>query len=297
MAKQVIPRDFVNTFSIVGYDPDTGELGVAVASKFLAAGSLVPWAKAGVGAVATQSWVNTAYGTKGLELLSQGYTPQEALDKLVEEDDGRAVRQVGIVDVKGNSATYTGEECYEWAGGVTGPNFACQGNILVNEDTVTAMAETFQREKGDLSDRLLKAMLAGQEAGGDKRGKQSAGILVVKEGGGYGGFDDKYMDLRVDDHPDPIRELMRIHDLHKLYFKKSAPEDILDIKGDLREQLVDHLYQLKYLTEKNVSDDQLFEALKSFHLIENFDERIQEPGRVDKKVIAFMETLVREKKV
>lgn len=295
MSKKRVPRDYVNTFSIVGYDPNTGELGVAVASKFLAAGALVPWAKAGVGAIATQSWVNTAYGTRGLELLSQGYTAQEVLNKLVEEDEGRDVRQVGIVDTRGNGATYTGKECYEWAGGITGPHFACQGNILVDEKTVVSMAETFQKESGDLSDRLLKALLAGEEAGGDSRGKQSAGILVVKEGGGYGGFDDRYMDLRVDDHHDPVRELMRIHELHKLYFRKSDAGDILEIKDGLREQLIDYLYCLEYLKDKEVSDGTLFEALKSFHLIENFDERIQENGLVDRKVVEFLEQLCRKK--
>ena len=283
----------INTFSIVGFDPATGESGVAVASKFLAAAAVVPWARAGAGAIATQSWANLEFGTKGLELLAAGKSAQEVLQELIEADDDRAVRQVGIVDERGGSASYTGEECYDWAGGITGPNFACQGNILVSEETVTAMAIAFQTTRGDLADRLVAALLAGDEAGGDNRGKQSAGLLVVKEAGGYGGVTDKYIDLRVDDHKEPVRELARILELHKLYFKKSAPEDILKIEGDVKETVTGLLTSLDYLTEKQPTDEDIYEALKSFHLIENFDERVQEPGFVDKKVIEFMEQLVK----
>lgn len=283
----------INTFSIVGFDPATGESGVAVASKFLAAAAVVPWARAGAGAIATQSWANLEFGTKGLELLAAGKSAQEVLQELIEADNDRAVRQVGIVDERGGSASYTGEECYDWAGGITGPNFACQGNILVSEETVTAMAIAFQTTRGDLADRLVAALLAGDEAGGDNRGKQSAGLLVVKEAGGYGGVTDKYIDLRVDDHKEPVRELARILELHKLYFKKSAPEDILKIEGDVKETVTGLLTSLDYLTEKQPTDEDIYEALKSFHLIENFDERVQEPGFVDKKVIEFMEQLVK----
>ncbi|MCK9909669.1 DUF1028 domain-containing protein, partial [Microbacteriaceae bacterium K1510] len=198
------------TFSIVGYDPKTGEHGIAVASKFLAAAALVSWAKGGVGAIATQSWVNVQYGTNGLTLLEQGKTAEEALRQLTESDEGRSVRQAGIVDARGNSATYTGDDCHPWAGGITGPHFACQGNILESEETVKAMAHAFQNTAGDLSHRLLQALLAGERAGGDSRGKQSAGLLVVKENGGYGGNNDRYIDLRVDDHPNPVKELIRI---------------------------------------------------------------------------------------
>lgn len=280
----------VNTFSIAGFDPVTGELGVAVASKFLAVGSLVPWAKAGVGAIATQSWVNSNYGIQGLKLLEKGMTPEEVLQQMVEEDSNREVRQVGIIDARGNSATYSGKDCYSWAGGIAGPNFACQGNILVGEETVQKMAEVFQTAAGTLADRLLQALLAGQEAGGDSRGKQSAAILVVKEAGGYGGYTDRYIDLRVDDHTDPIRELIRIHELHKLYFEPTSPADILKVEGAIRQNLVNMLIRLGYLKENlEVHHEELYEALKSFHLIENFDERILEPGLVDRKVVEFME--------
>ena len=208
----------VATFSIVAYDPDTQELGVAVESRFIAVGAVVPWAKAGVGAVATQSYANTTFGPAGLERLAKGGVPEEILEALLADDDGRDQRQVGIVDAKGRAATRTGKKCLAWAGGVTGPNFAVQGNILTGEGVVTAMAAAFLETKGELADRLLAALQAGQEAGGDKRGKQSAALLVVREGWGYGGFNDRYRDLRVDDHEDPIPELKRIHELHRKIF-------------------------------------------------------------------------------
>jgi uncharacterized Ntn-hydrolase superfamily protein len=284
----------INTFSIVGYDPATGESGVAVASKFLAAAAVVPWARAGAGAIATQSWANLEYGTKGLELLAAGMSAQEVLDELVAADEGRAVRQVGIVDERGGSASFTGDDCYDWAGGITGANFACQGNILVSEETVQTMAQTFQETEGDLADRLVAALLAGDNAGGDNRGKQSAGLLIVKEAGGYGGVTDKYIDLRVDDHKEPVRELSRILELHKLYFKKSDPVDILKIEGEVKKTITIILTSLGYLKEEQPTNEEIVEALKSFHLIENFDERVQEPGLVDKKVIEFMKQLVKE---
>jgi len=198
------------TFSIVAYDPVNQDWGVAVASKFFAVGSAVPWAKAGVGAVATQAWVNTSLGPRGLALLEQGADAETALKILVASDSGRAQRQVGIVDAKGNAATYTGEKCNAWAGGVEGVNFVCQGNILAGEKVVKAMAKAFETGKGELAERLLAALEAGDVAGGDSRGRQSAAILVVRSGGGYGGWDDRYLDTRVDDNPQPIKELRRM---------------------------------------------------------------------------------------
>src|SRR5579872_6482437 len=199
----------INTFSIVGFDPTTGDLGIAVQSKFLAVGAVVPWAKAGVGAVATQSWANTAYGPRGLELLAAGKSPEEAMAALTGADDRPQQRQAGIVDAHGRSATYTGPECNAWAGGIAGPNFAAQGNILVGEATVTALAETFQQSTGPLWHRLVAALAAGQRAGGDSRGQQSAALVVVRAGGGYGGVNDRRRDLRVDDHRPPSGELAR----------------------------------------------------------------------------------------
>ncbi len=198
------------TFSIVGYDARTGDLGVAVASKFLAVGSVVPFAQAGVGAIATQAFANTTYGPRGLELLKRGLSPEAVIRRLTLGDPQREQRQLGIVDAKGRSATYTGRACIRWAGGIAGEYFAAQGNILTGEAVVKAMADTFQRTRGELARRLLAALEAGERAGGDARGKQSAAILVVRKQGGYAGFDDRYIDLRVDDHPDPIPELRRL---------------------------------------------------------------------------------------
>jgi uncharacterized Ntn-hydrolase superfamily protein len=200
----------IATFSIVARDSVTGELGVAVASKFFAVGSVVPWAKADVGAVATQSFANTTFGWRGLELLEKGVTPEEAVKILIRNDDDPLRRQLGIVSADGKSATYTGEKCLAWAGGRNGPNYAIQGNILASEEVVTAMEKMFLETKGTLADRLYTALLAGDAKGGDSRGKQSAAMLVVKKNAGYGGYDDRAIDIRVDDNPDPFKELGRL---------------------------------------------------------------------------------------
>ena len=203
------------TFSIVAFDPETGDLGVAVASRALAVGSIAPYAKAGVGAISTQAAANVTYGPRGLQLLAEGMSPQQVLDKVLGEDEGRASRQVGIIDAEGNVRTYTGERCSDWAGGIAGENYAVQGNILTGEEVVKAMAEAFEKAEGDLGDRMLAAMEAGQEAGGDSRGRQSASILVVREASGYRRGNDRYKDYRVDDHRTPIQELKRIYELGK----------------------------------------------------------------------------------
>jgi uncharacterized Ntn-hydrolase superfamily protein len=198
------------TFSIVAADPDVGDWGIAVASKFPCVGAVVPWARAGVGAVATQAWANTSFGPDGLALMSQGIAAEDALRRLLDADEGRADRQVGLVDARGRAATFTGERCMDWAGGLTGDGFAAQGNILVGDEVVRQVALSFRATEGDLSDRLLAALLAGDAAGGDRRGRQSATLLVVREGGGYEGRNDRYIDLRVDDHPDAPTELSRL---------------------------------------------------------------------------------------
>jgi uncharacterized Ntn-hydrolase superfamily protein len=198
------------TFSIVGFDPGNGDLGVAVASKFPCVGAVVPWARAGVGAVATQAWANTDLGPDGLRLMAGGMPASSALDAVLEGDDGRDERQAGFVDANGGAATFTGSGCVDWAGGVSGEHFAAQGNILAGEDVVIAMADAFVGTEGDLSDKLLAAVRAGDAAGGDRRGKQSAALLVVRAGGGYEGRNDRYIDLRVDDHPDAPTELARL---------------------------------------------------------------------------------------
>lgn len=203
-------KNVIATFSIVGRDPATGELGVAVASRFFAVGAVVPWAKADIGAVATQSYANTSFGWNGLDLLSKGMTPEEALKELLSKDDNPETRQVGIVAADGKSVTYSGSKCNAWAGGRNGANYAIQGNILTGEDVVTSMEKVFLNTKGTLADRLYAALCAGDKAGGDSRGKQSAALIIVKKDAGYGGYNDRAIDIRVDDNPDPFKELGRL---------------------------------------------------------------------------------------
>jgi uncharacterized Ntn-hydrolase superfamily protein len=277
----------VATFSIVAFDSGTEELGVAVQSKFLAVGSIVPWARAGVGAVATQAMANFDYGPRGLELMSRGKTAEETVEALISADDEREHRQVGVVDARGRAATFTGSECFEWAGGVTGESYAAQGNILIGQETVEAMAKTFESAGDDLAGRLLTALDAGQAAGGDSRGKQSAALLVVREGGGYGGNNDRSVDLRVDDHPEPIKELIRLRELHTLYFGETRPENIVPVDGDVKQDVAASLRRLGYL-EENADDEVLLDALSAFIRTENFEEREQERGYLDRAVLEFM---------
>ena len=198
------------TFSIVGADLRVGDWGVAVASKFPAVGHIVPWAQAGVGAVATQAWANTSYAYEGLALMGNGISARQTLDRLISGDPGREDRQLGLVDGRGRAATFTGTKCADWAGGVSGDGFACQGNILVGEQVIASMADAFGRADGDLVDRLLSALIAGDVVGGDRRGRQSAALLVVRADGGYEGRNDRYVDVRVDDHPQAVSELARV---------------------------------------------------------------------------------------
>ncbi len=280
-------RDIVDTFSIVAFDPETDALGVAVQSKFLAVGAIVPWARAGVGAVATQAMANYNYGPRALDLMSRGKTAAETVEALISADDEREHRQLGVVDAEGRAATFTGSECFEWAGGATGNHYAAQGNILVGGETVEAMANTFENTVGDLAGRLLAALDAGQEAGGDSRGKQSAALLVVREGGGYGGDNDRLLDLRVDDHPDPIRELIRLRGLHTLYFGETRPEDVVAVDGDVKVEVESSLRRLGYL-EAGADDEALLDSLSAFIRTENFEEREQERGHLDRAVLEFM---------
>lgn len=212
----------VHTFSIVAYDPETGDLGVAVESKFFSVGPVVPWARAKVGAIATQSYANVAYGPDGLALLASGQSARETVVKLTQADEGRERRQLGIVDARGTVASYTGAKCNEWAGHYEGSNFCVQGNLLTGEEVVKAMTAAFEKARGEketeLADWLMAALQAGQDAGGDKRGQQSAALLVVREKGGFGGANDRYIDLRVEDHAEPIKELARLLEIHKKFF-------------------------------------------------------------------------------
>jgi uncharacterized Ntn-hydrolase superfamily protein len=278
----------VATFSIVAFDPETDSLGVAVQSKFLAVGSVVPWASAGVGAVATQAMANYNYGPHGLELMARGKTAAETIEELTSADEDREHRQVGVVDGKGTAATFTGSECFEWAGGITGEHYVAQGNILVGRETLEAMAGTYEVTSGDLAARLLSALDAGQAAGGDSRGKQSAALLVVREGGGYGGDNDRVVDLRVDDHPDPIKELIRIRDLHTLYFGETVSEDVVAVDGDVRREVADALRRSGYIRERDLGDEALFDALSAYIRTENFEEREQRRGYLDRAVLEYM---------
>ncbi|WIG60024.1 MAG: hypothetical protein OJF49_002772 [Ktedonobacterales bacterium] len=286
------------TFSIVGRDPATGDLGIAVQSKFLAVGAVVPWARAGAGAIATQSWANTAYGPDGLNLLANGASAEEALARLTSADADPSQRQVGIVDTQGRSATYTGPGCYPWAGGIAGPNFAAQGNILVGAETVAALAETFQSATGPLWHRLVAALAAGQRAGGDSRGQQSAALLVVRAKGGYGGFNDRLLDLRVDDHPQPIAELARLVDLFELYFLKPTSDDYLPIDAALATELQQLLTRSGDYSGPltGAYDAATYAALERYGARENLEERLlHDPNdlRLDRIVLTFMRQHIR----
>jgi uncharacterized Ntn-hydrolase superfamily protein len=284
----------ISTFSIVAHDPGRQEWGVAVQSKFLAAAAVVSWARAGAGAVATQAHANLAYGPQGLDRLAQGVSAQETIDALVAVDKERARRQVGMVDREGRAAAYTGKGCTRWAGHVVGDGFACQGNILV-PGTVEAMAERFEKVRGgsgELADWLVEALAAGQEAGGDKRGRQSAGALVVREGGGYGGNNDRYLDLRVDDDPRPIRKLRELVGMHHLYSGGGDPADVLSLKT---ESVVVELQELLLRSGHysggvmGVFDTATRESLRALVGIENLEERWDgEEDGIDRQVVEYL---------
>ena len=302
-------QKLAHTYSIVAYDSVTGDLGVAVQSKFPNVGGIVPWAKAGVGAVATQSLANTAYGELGLELLARGATAEEALRIIMRSDTILGDRQVGIVDARGNSATFTGVRTFDWAGGrtggqaggrpggkgevITGRTYTAQANIMVSDQTVKNLAATFERSGGNLADRLLAALKAGQAGGGDKRGMQSAALLVVRQDGGYLGANDRFIDIRVYDAVDPIKELERLYALHKLHFFPSEPGDLVPITPDIVRQLEPILLaepkgqSEKWLARAQGSANATFlEALKNFMYWENYDVRVRMDGQIDKVVLA-----------
>lgn len=263
------------TFSIAAYDADERAFGVGVASKFLAVGTMVPWARAGVGAVATQAHANLAFGPGGLALLAQGNSAQETLNLLLQSDPMRERRQVGIVDNQGRAAAHTGSACYAWAGHKTGAGFTCQGNILSGENVVEAMAAAYTAARGELADRLLAALVAGDAAGGDRRGRQGAALYVARPGGGYGGNNDRYLDLRVDDAPAPVTELSRLVDLHHLYFGQPKPEDRLPITEDLARELQAMLRAGGYVSAEpnGIWDESAQKAFDALIGTENLEER------------------------
>jgi uncharacterized Ntn-hydrolase superfamily protein len=269
----------VATYSIVACDLDADQWGVAVQSKFLAVGSLVPWAEPRVGAIATQSYANPRYGPDGLALLREGRSADEVVELLTAADDGRAERQVGVVDAQGRAATFTGDACHDWAGGRTGNGYAAQGNILVSQETVDALALTFE-QNGHLSlaERLVECLAAAQAAGGDRRGQQSAALLIVEKDAGYANLSDVVVDLRVDDHELPIVELRRLYGLHNELFGITPPEDWLAVDEILSSELRDRLGKLGY-------DGELDRAFIDWAGTENLEERVDGVERIDPVVL------------
>jgi uncharacterized Ntn-hydrolase superfamily protein len=282
-----------STFSIVAFDEAADELGVAVQSKFLAVGSAVPWVMANVGAIATQAWANTSYGPRGLELLQAGRTPEEVIEMLTSTDEAVEERQLGIVDAEGRSATYTGKKCIQWAGGTARRNVAAQGNILAGPAVVSDMISAFTNSKGHLADRLVAALRAGQAAGGDRRGKQSAALYIAKPNGGYGGFNDRYVDLRVDDHPEPIEELARVLELHKLYFFKPLPDEILPLTPALQSEIVNLLTAAGELPPRSRYDNTAQTALVQFMHRENLENRVRTDNAIDRQTLDYLRRFVR----
>jgi len=269
----------IATYSIAACDLAAGQWGVATQSKFLAVGSVVPWAAPHVGAIATQAYANPRYGPDGLALLRAGASAEEVVGRLTEADEGRADRQLGVVDAHGGSATYTGAGCYDWAGGVSGPCFAAQGNILVGHETVDALATTFSATEGaPLAERLIECLAAAQAAGGDRRGQQSAALLVVEADAGYAGLSDLLVDLRVDDHPLPVAELARLYGMHDLLFGKTPRERWIDVDDELRDELRARLAKLGH-------EGELEDALPAWAGSENLEERIDGVERIDPVVL------------
>jgi uncharacterized Ntn-hydrolase superfamily protein len=273
------------TFSIVACDLDEQAWGVAVASKFPAVGAVVPWAQAGVGAVATQSFANTSFGPRGLALMATGLSARETLDRLLEDDPDKELRQVGLVDANGGSTTFSGSGCFGWAGGVSGKGYAIQGNILANRKVVSEMEKVFLKTKGNLPARLHAALLAGDRAGGDRRGRQSAAIYVVKPKAGYGGYLDRWLDYRVDDHDDPVPRLAELLEMHDLYFGKSPETERMELKGKVLKQVTGILTQAGYL--KNGKE--FSPAFKEFIGNENFEERADPEAKwIDRPVLTYL---------
>lgn len=271
------------TFSIVACDQETKDLGIAVESKFPAVGNAVPFAQAGVGAIATQSYANTTYGPRGLAMLRRGRSPKEVIVALTAKDRGGAKRQIGIVDARGRPASYTGKECSAWAGHVVGRGYACQGNILAGEEVVKGMARAYESSEGDLPLKLLAALVAGQEAGGDRRGQQSAALLVVREKGGYGGFNDRWIDLRVDDHPRPINELIRVFNIYDMtMLTREDPKSTVPITPEIA------MFVQRFLAGKGYYkgaahgrwDTKTQEAFEGWMGVENLEQKVRTDGKL-----------------
>ncbi len=281
------------TFSIVAVDPEKGDIGVAVASKFIAAGSVVPWVKVRVGGVATQAWANVRFGPLVLRLLEANYSPRKAVETLLSTDPRREHRQLGVVNVKGEAYAYTGKECLEYAGHIVGEGFAVQGNILAGPEVLEAMVKAYETTGGELVDKLLAALKAGDSAGGDSRGKQSAAIIVVRPCGGYGGCEegaDKYVDLRVDDHPEPVVELERLFKIWEItILEREDPSDVVDI-AEVAAEIQEALRRLGYYSGEITGkpDKETMEALERWMAINNFENKMRRDGKLWGTVYRFL---------
>ena len=283
----------INTFSMVAHDPEENAWGVVVASKFLAVGSLVSWAQAGAGAVATQAYARVSYGPDGLRAMAEGRSAADVLHALLESDPQRETRQVGLVDAEGRSAAFTGSKCHDYAGHRTGQGFSAQGNLLAGPAVLDAMVDAYKGSRGELADRLMSALMAGDGAGGDKRGRQSAALLVVRPVGGYGGDNDLYLDLRVDDDPDPITRLKQLIKVHRLYFGVSKPEDRLPIDGDIARELQAILLKQGYMGGEITGDwdamtQQAFWVMVGDENLESRWNMDDNPDQIDKVALDYL---------
>jgi uncharacterized Ntn-hydrolase superfamily protein len=276
--------ELVSTYSIAACDLDAGQWGVATQSKFLAVGSVVPWAEPQVGAIATQAYANPRYGPDGLNLLREGLSAEDVVERLTSADEGRDHRQLGVVDSEGRGASFTGAECMEWAGGRTGPCYAAQGNILVSAETVDAIAETFGSSSGPLPERLLACLDAAQAAGGDRRGQQSAALLVVEQDGGYGKLSDTVVELRVEDHERPLEELRRLYRLHEALFGETPRDEWLAVDETLARELRDRLAKLGY-------EGELEDAFNRWAGNVNLEERVDGVAEIDPVVLGELREL------
>ncbi|MCI4326660.1 MAG: DUF1028 domain-containing protein [Thermoplasmata archaeon] len=291
-----MPLPRFGTFSIVAADPATGEWGVAVQSRFISVGAVVPWAASRVGAVATQALANVRYGPDGIEMLRRGLGADAVVEKLTRADPKREQRQLGVVDAKGRAAAFTGKECFDWAGHVVGEGYTCQGNILVSRAVVEGMARTFESTPGDLPERLLAALAGGQKEGGDRRGMQSAALLVVREKGGYDEGSDRWVDIRVDDHPTPIEELKRVFKLYDLtLLSREDPKALVPLTGDVARSVQQELQMLGFYTGRLTAtwDDATSKAFAKFLGENNFENKARDDGMAWPSVLHHLDERAR----
>lgn len=275
------------TFSIIAYDPDNGDLGIAVHSKFPNVRATIPFAEAGIGAIATQSYCNTSFGPKGLELLRNGASPQQVVDILIQNDPDRNYRQLGVIDAQGNAANYTGAECFDWADGIVDMNCTVQGNVLAGKQVLTSMQQGFQTHKGTLAERLIHALHMAQEAGGDRRGQQSAALLVVRKNAGYGGHDDRYVDISIYDHQHPMEELKRLYEIHRLTYFKSETKNLITIDSTIAKELQTIMQNNGFYKGDihGMFDQASQKGLHDFMGWENYDERMRDDNLIDIEVL------------